>query len=604
MNGEMNLFNPLNLEMSRTTFGFSPRRSGTCNVGRLIPAFCFEIMPGDEINMNKVNSLFKMSTPKYPTMDALYADVYFFYVPNRLVLSRRYGTPNINDSNQSWAAFVGAQDNNVNMPIPQNGIELPYLDWSSGDTTKPGSLMDYFLGEFQARSGQLIQALPLLGYFAIWNEDFREPSTMTPVTWNYGSSGRIEPQGIVPLYATVSELADVRGATVTTYTLCNALASSASPTGNAQEDPQFWLPFPVCRFHGYFGSALPWPQRNSAGVLLPLGDKAVVKTAASPLLTYSSTQNNLLWSISTNVSPGLQALLGIDVTSPGVAATFSKSDTGLGASTAVPSNLYADLSTATAANVNALRAAIQKQRWYEKLARSGNRYDELEYGLFGVRPHDSGDDRPIYLGGQRIPLSIEMVASTNGGTTSGSAAGAGSLGSLGAFSHTNFSGPGFHHAFDDWGFLHMVFCIRHHDTFSSGLEMFWKFRTREDLYFPTFAHLGEMAITEDLLCFDGRDNVVFGYQEAWAHERYSPDRVCGLIAPSRNLGYMTYAKNYAQGTTLAQFLNASAQVETVDQTLLVSSNTSGFQFVYQFDLEFTARRCLPRYSDPGLMDHF
>jgi len=52
--------------------------------------------------------------------------------------------------------------------------------------------------------------------------------------------------------------------------------------------------------------------------------------------------------------------------------------TGAGPATQfiAPANLYADLSTATAATINQLRQAFQIQKIYERDARGGTRYTE------------------------------------------------------------------------------------------------------------------------------------------------------------------------------------------------------------------------------------
>lgn len=70
MQGENNVFNPTDLELSRSTFHHSPTETTTMNAGRLYPLRTFWVQPGDSIRMD-VKSLFKMSTPVYPTMDAL-----------------------------------------------------------------------------------------------------------------------------------------------------------------------------------------------------------------------------------------------------------------------------------------------------------------------------------------------------------------------------------------------------------------------------------------------------------------------------------------------------------------------------------------------------
>ena len=48
--------------------------------------------------------------------------------------------------------------------------------------------------------------------------------------------------------------------------------------------------------------------------------------------------------------------------------------------------LYADLSTATAATINAIRTAFQVQKLLERDARGGTRYTEIIRSHFGVAP--------------------------------------------------------------------------------------------------------------------------------------------------------------------------------------------------------------------------
>ena len=604
MNDESNLFNPTRIDMSRSTFAYHPTVSGTCLAGRLIPVKAIEVLPGDSIKMD-LRTLVKMSTPVYPTMDMLYMDVAFYFVPNKLILGRRYGAPSTNDSNQSWAAFIGAQDNLLNMPLPASGVTLPRLVFDGN--IEIGSLCDCLGYPAGASPDMEINALDALSYFAIWNENYRDPNCWEPVTWTFNTDANTGLSNVIPQTSPEICLAGTEpswkgvynSVAYGSYEYCLGYDDGAGSI-DSTEIADNWACFPVSRFHGYFGSALPWPQRNATGVELPLGATAPVVTGVD-----HTTSGTGLTALKWITSGGTTSSSGNLMVANGTTNLVSGSGTSTG--TMLPRNLWADLSEATAANVNALRAAIQKQRWYEHLARSGNRLDELEFGLFGIRPHDSGDDRPLYLGGKRIPLTIEMVASTNGGTSSSSGQGAGSLGALGAFSHTNDNDHYFYHSFDTWGTLMCVMCIRHHDTFDHVLDRRLTRETRDDFYWPTFAHLGEQAIRKKELYYSGNagtDNGVFGYQEAWSEYRHDPDKVTGLLRPAQNLGFMTYANNFTGAPTLSRFLDASSHAVDIDRTLAVSSSTSGFQFIYQFTFDYTARRCMPTYSDPGLIDHF
>lgn len=615
MNQESNLFNPLDLEMSRSTFRSSPTISGACTAGTLVPVFYKEILPGDELTVD-LNSLFKMATPLYPTMDNLFADISFFFVPNKFVLGRRYGTPTLNDGNQSWKAIIGAQDNLLNMPIPAQGIALPWVQ--TNYNIQYGTLQDH-LGvpssfknlvstpDMFGHTNTKLHALPYLSYFAVWNENYRDESTMEPVTWSIQSDGKVVPSGHVPVCVPTPIANAIKSNNWTgNYKVVNAIGNGDA-NSSATPDAPLWMPFPTCRFHGYLGSALPWPQRNTDGVELPLGDKAPV-FAGDPHIEPGDEDNFPL--IMQELNANGEAVGNIPAGYPlastsgttGYIGVNNAGGTPASGITVTPSNLWADLSSATAANVNMLRAAVAKQRWFEHLARGGSRYDELKYSLLGVRGADSLSDKPIYLGGKRIPLRMDMVASTNGASSGG-------IGNLGAFSHTNDSGRYFHHSFDDWGSLLCVFTIRAHTTHSNALSRSMVRQTREDFYFPTFAHLGEQQVS---LPETGVNSAgVFGYQQAWEEYRTGDlDMVTGPLKPGKTLSYMTFAEDFnllfGSSMTLADYLNASYQVQAIDQTLVTKSYSSsqGFQFLYQFNFDIKARRCLPTYSYPGLMDHF
>ena len=67
--------------------------------------------------------------------------------------------------------------------------------------------------------------------------------------------------------------------------------------------------------------------------------------------------------------------------------------------------IYADLSSATAATINALRQAFQIQKLYERDARGGTRYTEIIRAHFGVTSPDARLQRPEYLGGGSTPVN-------------------------------------------------------------------------------------------------------------------------------------------------------------------------------------------------------
>lgn len=587
--------NPTRLDISRSKMRVHPRWTGQWNVGHLVPIFATQVMPGSTYSMS-VNSAIRMITPVVPVMDDMDITIEAFYVPNRLLLSRKTMSPDLNDSNHSWAAFIGAQDSLLNMPTPGD-VVLPcftvgmaddtaatYSDGSS-DIALAGGLADCLgyplwdtVGFSDHQFAYKVNCLKPLAYYAIWNDYFREPNTQTPVTYSIVERPHFE--GAIQLVGEDAGItSDMQAEDESTLISLVPLAG-------------------VSRYHGYFGSALPWPQRNSTQVQLPLGDLAPVKTGTErhsvlfPEFAYANPlkfSSNLDQPLTGNYDSGVK--LG--------SLVFADGSSSIDGQVAVPNNLYADLSSATAASVNQFRLAVQTQRWYEALARSGNKYHDLIAGMFNVYG-DAPLDRPEYLGGFTAPINLSQVAST---AETGSGVNSG-LGKVGAFSLSNPGGFLFSKSFTEHGILMVVACCRVKESFSQGVS-------REDIrfdrlqfYWPQFASLGEQPVwsQEVVLSPDYMDDV-FGYQEAWAEERMIPDLVTGQFRAGGNMEQWTYVNNFSAVPTLKGYLDARNQVAQVDKTIAVNASTAGFQLFGQFEFDITMVKPMPLYSIPGLVDH-
>lgn len=606
--------NPVNLDISRSKIkGLSHKNTLTFQPGKLVPILAYsDILPGDTWSLN-CSFVCRSTTPLAPVMDDAYIQVEFYFVPSKLVLSRAYMSPQLDDSNRSFEAMIGAQDSLLNMPLPDPTIKLPSL-FSSGDTwasiggNYKVSLAHYLGIPFHqqaviysndpgnAEGNQInvpVNPISMLSFYALWNENYREPNIWSPVVFSVDDHGYIVFSG-----------------------------DSHSGVDEADGGNIFYNTLPdVCREHGYFGSALPWPQRNSETVKLPLGDMAPVITGVEHVWF---DDGNIAEPLKMRAIDGTFIESNLEVRNAGTPPTYSYL-AGTAAeggavvnSNPVPTNLWTDLSTATAASVNALRFAIQLQRLYEAWARGGNRIQDFTQ-IFGVTPHDMGDDRPEYLGGKRIPLSQTQVNATAG--TSYSTTAQASLGSTGAFSNTADSDHYFSKSFDTWGCIIGVCLVRHHDSFANMMPKMLRRMNRLDYYWPQFANLGEQPVYKTELSFGSKTNgptnkdnmeSVFGYQEAYADYRYIPDSVHGEVNPEfGTIGYWTYANSLSdlvgeggwQSLTLGSYLDASNESRTFDRTLQVSSATAGFTFLAQFYFDITAVRPMPLYSIPGLMDH-
>lgn len=545
---------PSDVMKNRSTFDMPFTRLTTGNFGKLIPFYVNEVLPGDTFEI-QTRIFSRMSTPRFPVMDDAWISYYYFFVPSRLVWDH-------------FAEFLG--ENKYTAWTADTEYIIPHTKIVS----KPGSLSDQFsiptyTEDMLAAAGLSalpsldVNFLPFRAYWLIWNEWFRNENTTDPVLVNTGDD------------VTEEEIERVE-------TLLNVSK-----------------PFDI------FTSALPSPQKGDA-VDLPLTGNAIVKTSGSIL--YESTQPMEFWlDPNSSIDPLAYNPLGVlpgnhvGTVAAGAVGEHADFDTNYYTGVGAPSNLYADLSTVSAVTVNQLRQAIQMQRLLELQARSGTRYTEIIRASFSVVSPDARLQRPEYLGGTKVHIQMQQVTQQSE-TTSQSP-----LGKVGAYSKTVSFNKDFNQSFTEHGYIIGVMCARHNLTYQQGLHKMWTRRGRYDLYWPTFAHIGEQPLYNRELYATGNeenDSKVFGYQEAWAEYRYKPNEVTGAFRSTvgTNLDEWHYADFYNSQPILSEGWMQATGVD-VDRTLAVTSELHD-QLLFDIRVDAKATRVMPLYSIPGLIDHF
>ena len=183
--------------------------------------------------------------------------------------------------------------------------------------------------------------------------------------------------------------------------------------------------------------------------------------------------------------------------------------------------VFADLSTATAATINQLRQSFQIQRLLERDARGGTRYTEIIRSHFGVISPDARLQRPEYIGGGRTPIITNAVPQTSSTGLTGATT---PMGTLAATGHAQ-GATGFTYSSTEHGYILVLASARADLTYQQGLRKLWSRSTRYDFYFPVFAMLGEQAVLNKEIYSDGsaNDAAVFGYQERWGRVPIQPE---------------------------------------------------------------------------------
>lgn len=542
------------VKLRRSVFDLSFDHKTTMNAADLVPVFCKEVVPGDTFS-GSATFVARTSSPMVrPVMDNFFMDIYFFFVPNRII-------------DKNWENMFGY---NPNGPwVPASPVKVPEV---YPEITNPSgmkdlfsqSLADYFgdvvPGMTYASAGQLtsVSQYPYRAYAKIYNDWVVSETTGTPVL--------VEP---------------------TTATL-NGRAWAPNNI--------FGKPAKIYKTHDRFTSALPAPQRGDP-VTIPL-------TGNAPVVTSETLTNLSGVSLKWRPTDGTDFRGGaIGGSSSGQALYGGSTPTSLG--TIEPANLWADLSDVSAATINDLRFAFQMQRILERSAIYGARYTEYIESAFGVKAGDSRLQRAEYLGGSRNPLSVQQVSQTVEGE------GANTLGALGAFSLSSGRAR-FSKGIVEHGWIIGLAAIRQFHTYQQGIPRSHTRFDRFDFYDPSFAHLGYQPIYSYELFATAPKNQIFGYAEAYSDMRRSENMITGALRSTMENGFDVW--HFGDYYKNAPVLNDAFLQETplnIDGTLSVrafNADTGTYtgvpQFLVDFWFDLKAIRPMPVNARPGLIDHF
>lgn len=555
-NNERHFLSVPQMHTSRTRFKRDQTILTTFDSGKLIPFFVDEVLPGDTFQVN-TSAIIRMTTPKYPVMDDAFIDFYYFYCPNRILYDDfKYFMGEVED--KPWA--------------PSKEYRMPQIVCFGNETDpqpKEKSILDYMGVPTKIKNKFSVNALPVRAYVKIWNEYFRDE--------NVDNKATLVTAGLDQAYRDTDNDENL-----------DKVLEEAHEGGRC---------LPVNKFHDYFTSCMPYPERGPE-VSLPLTGNAPIRLGDTKgnYQNFSGALEMIVGATGTSNTPG--SLTYAESTgAPGekkvMEFTGKEITTGeLGAG----GWMYADLASVTAATINDLRKAVAVQQYYEALARGGSRYREQVQSLWNVTISDKTVQIPEYLGGGRYHVNMNQIIQTSGQQNNTDTP----IGETGAMSVTPINESSFTKSFEEHGFVIGVMCVRHNHSYQQGLERFWSRKDRLDYYVPQFANLGEQPVKKKEIMLTGteKDEETFGYQEAWADYRMKPNRVSGTMRSNATgtLDFWHYADNYSTVPTLSQGWMTEGKNE-IARTLIVQNEP---QFFGAIQVANKTTRCMPLYSVPGL----
>lgn len=530
-------------QIPRSSFKRSHTVKTTLDAGRLVPFYIDEVYPGDTFNC-KATLFGRMATPIVPAMDNAYMDTFFFFVPYRLLWKH-------------WKEFNGE---NPLAGYQSTEYEVPQMTATNAQVQ---TLWDYFGFPTDVKNKLSVSAFPFRAYWKIYNDWFRDENLQNAVSIQTGA----------PLSSSSSE-DDAYG-------------------GDATQDATTVQCFYRGKRHDYFTSALPWPQKGP-GVELPLG----VSGDVSGSVTLNMPSAVLSGQSSSSV--GNIVFLNTGTPGGGFAPTRVQSFSNRDFSATITGSDVVDLSSATAITINSLRSAFALQRFYEKDARGGTRYTEIVRSHFGVISPDARLQRSEYLGGDSTPIMFNPVQQTSSTDTTTP------QGNLSAYALMSTRVHGFNKSFTEHGIVIGLCNIRTDLSYQQGINKTWLRQTREEFYWPTFAHLGEQAVFNKEIYAQGTeaDDQVFGYQERYAECRYHPSIITGKMRSTyaQSTDVWHFAQKFDALPALnGEFIQDQASYQAIKRISAVQSEP---QFYLDAYLDLKCARPMPVYGVPGMLDHF
>lgn len=153
----------------RSVFDLTHEKKLSCDMGKLIPILCEEIVPGDTFKV-KTDMLIRIAPMVAPVMHRMNAFTHFFFVPSRLLQA-------------NWEPFI------TGGAAGTDATAIPTVTSGAGGQAT-GTLWDYF-GLPTGVANLSVVAYPFRAYAKIYNDWYRDQTLQTPVAMSTGDGADV-----------------------------------------------------------------------------------------------------------------------------------------------------------------------------------------------------------------------------------------------------------------------------------------------------------------------------------------------------------------------------------------------------------------------------
>lgn len=227
--------------------------------------------------------------------------------------------------------------------------------------------------------------------------------------------------------------------------------------------------------------------------------------------------------------------------------------------------------------------------------RAGYRYTEWLSAHYNAHPTDARLDRPEYIGGAVLNISVSPVLqnSETSETPQGTKAGVGQVDAVQKLGNYRVL---------EHGLIMTLVSIRPKPIYQQGINRQWLRQSRFDHYIPETAFLSEQAIYNSELWVDGtsgegKDDDIFGYQAHWNEMRCKNNMVSGAVR--EQFDYWTLSRKFATRPALNQDF---IEIDENDFNKIFAVQDED-PFIVSWSNIIDAYRPIPSMGIPGLIDH-